>query len=604
MSSRQGRPHKVKQSRVHIVLICIAALGMTQIFNAAVRAERLHSDSSSWTAPKITQHQADGSVQTTHARLHEPIEGNLLYFAGIFAIGLIFCRIYTLQLKKKNKQLEQLVQLRTAELEKQNLELTKANRVKHNFLASMSHEIRNPLNGILGISELLKENPNIHHTEIERANYLHSCASHLHRLIGQLLDYSSLEAGTVLARAVSFNAVSIIHEVVSTYTEVASHKNLEFKVHLPSIQNYWVGDPALFKQVVISLISNSVKYTNAGWIGLKLDLITSETSTMARIIVEDTGTGIPVDKQKHIFADFTRLSEPGESQISGAGLGLNIARQFTELMNGTLRLDSTTQAKSGSKFVLEIPIIIGEPLNHQTPHLNKNIKLLRNKKVLVADDMDFNRYVSKELLSKMGAQVDVAQDGVEALKRLKSEDYFLAILDLNMPKKNGIDVVIEYLAARPSYPPLLIALSAYLTTETEAACLENGFDHFIEKPLDQTKLTEILSDSEELKTTSKKPNTQNLLNYIANNDPDAAFALKKRYQAAFLKELERLQVAIQSNKVSTTRNSLHKLTGLSNLRREEGVAAALKQLSEAHALMPKDEQLLMCQRIAKHLESL
>lgn len=559
-------------------------------------------------APKASAHSEDAEVIPAFAFENTtPGRHSFLAFIGyslclIFSLALIN-RIRTAHLKKRNEELELLVRQRTKELEEQNLALTKANSVKENFLASISHDIRNPLNGILGIAQLLKDDPTTSQVEVERVNHLYSCANYLRRLMGQMLDFTSLESGTLQTKPISFDITKLLKIAINEYQYFAERKGLRLQIHLPPQTHHWIGDPILIKQILITLLSNAIEHTQNGYVSVALETCVEESSAWAIFTVEDSGTGITPSKQDSIFEGFTQLTELAEGDVAGTGLGLAVARRTAELMEGTLTLDSSHQA--GARFILQLPYKLGKQINtNKVPPSIDNARLLENKTVLIADDMDFNRYINNELLTKLGAHVEEAENGEEALNRLLEKDYSLAVLDINMPQKNGIEVVSEYLKQRANTQTIIIALSGYVTAEMEELCLKKGFHHFIEKPLDQAKLSSILDNTEPKSNTSEQTEPASLLNYLANNDPKATEALKRRYQAAFLKELGQLRTAIENDSDKLTRASIHKLTGLSNLRREEIVAEWLANLSEIRYCNGGREALDICQKIEAHIKAL
>ncbi len=524
--------------------------------------------------------------------------GDLVLLAAVI---ILISRWWTQRLRKQNLALETMVNLRTVELERRNLDLIHANHVKQDFLASMSHEIRNPLNGILGITQLLRESDKTDKAESERIRHLHSCASHLHQLLGQVLDYSSLESGKLQARCEPFDVNEVIVDVVAMHRSLAEQKGLNLEVEAPEIQRYWIGDATILRQVLINLLSNAIKYTPSGSVRLQLHVDENPSDTSACFSVEDSGPGIPEDKRDYIFEDFTRLAKPGEGQIPGTGLGLAIASHIARLTGAALRLDASYT--KGARFVLEARYPLGNRIGKgEIAPLDQTARmLLKGKKVLVADDMDFNRYICKELLDSLGASVEMAVDGRQALKLLNQTHFDLAILDINMPELSGIEVVTNYLTDNPIQPPLLVALSAHVTSDMEARCMENGFNHFIEKPLDPEKLRHILH-VQSLSSEAPKQGMESLLDYLAQNDPKAKEALQTRYRESFLKELGQLRNAIRNESTENIRASIHKLKGLSNIQRDATVIELLDRLSEvAHSGSIAQLQPL-CERIEARIE--
>lgn len=486
-----------------------------------------------------------------------------VYIACIAIAVLYIIRAWTRHLRRRNEELEETVTHRTLELERRNLELTEANNIKQYFLASMSHEIRNPMNGILGIARLMKEDSK-NDAGTERINHLYSCARHLHQLLGEVLDYSSLEAGKLQINKVCYNAADLISDVIDIHLEQASEKALELHAEIPEIQYQWIGDPVLLRQILINLVSNAIKYTKTGQVVIRLEV----RERHAIFSVEDNGPGIPLSEQEQIFDKFTRLKNATEQEISGTGLGLSIAKEMSELMQGKLYVDS--EYRSGARFVLDLELDESNlPIQSKAPSTGVyDTNPLRNLRVLVTDDMDFNRYINAQLVKRMGASTDEASSGREALSKLIANNYDLALLDINMPDMTGIEVVREYLEGSPVQPPQLVALSAYKTDIMEASCLAAGFDHFLEKPLEPEKLLRTRNLGPAKQSQIKRPPAnRSLLDYLSQSDPSASTRMEQRYQSSMQKQLLELRSALEHRDNKAQRTIIHKLRGLISLKK-------------------------------------
>ena len=543
------------------------------------------------TGPPYQQHFAilPPLYRTWYAYIGYIISGSILIALGV--------RWWTLRLRKRNEELEAMVNQRTIDLERRQIELIEANNVKQDFLANMSHEIRNPLNGILGITRLMRDD----HPS-ERVTHLYSCANHLHQLLGQTLDYSSLEAGKLSLHPQEFSPTQLADEVIGMHKGLLDEKGLQLHVELPEVNRHWIGDPVLLRQILINLISNAVKYTEHGSVRVKLSYEVNQDTVTARFEVADTGSGIPAEKQDYIFEKFTRLSKAAESTISGTGLGLAIASEMASLMGGTLTLD--TQVKRGATFVLTLPFKLGDEVLQSDVVADglDNTQALRGRHVLIADDMDFNRYVNKEVLEKIGATVHEATDGRLALQALESRQFDIAILDINMPEMTGIQVVQSVLSDSAILPPKFVALSAHTTAKMQASCLAAGFDHFIEKPLDPDKLKGLIDTPIESSPTPSTSLDTSLMDYLAQNDPAAVAKLEARYRASFIEELEHLEQTLQGAVKQTQRDSIHKLKGLVNFKKDAVLSGLLSELSghiEADASMQTCASI--CQQMRAHI---
>ena len=549
-----------------------------------------------------------GPTCQQHFAILPPLYRTWYAYIGYIVTGIIMIalggRWWTLRLRRRNEELEAMVNQRTIDLERRQIELIKANNVKQDFLANMSHEIRNPLNGILGITRLMRDDQARCDQPTERITHLYSCANHLHQLLGQTLDYSSLEAGKLSLHPQEFSPTHLANEVIGMHQGLLDEKGLKLQVELPAAtERNWIGDPVLLRQILINLVSNAVKYTADGSVRVTLNYKVEGSEVSARFEVADTGPGIPAEKQDYIFEKFTRLSKAAESNVPGTGLGLAIASEMARLMGGTLALDP--QVECGATFVLTLPFKLGDTV------LQPNVvasgleayQPLRGRQVLIADDMDFNRYINTAVLEKMGATVHEATDGTTALRALETMHFDLAVLDINMPELNGIEVVQEVLSNSALLPPKFVALSAHTTSEMQAACLASGFDHFIEKPLDPSKLEGLLEDSAERPPAAHATLDNSLLDYLAGNDPIAAAALEARYRASLIKGFEHLQQTLESDDREAKESAIHKLQGLTNLKKDTVLSELLGQLNQ---LIAADASVAncttLCQQIRAHIE--
>jgi signal transduction histidine kinase/DNA-binding NarL/FixJ family response regulator len=519
------------------------------------------------------------------------------YISLLLALAAFGWLHYT---RKRNEALELRLDQRTADLERLTTELLDANRVKQDFLANMSHEIRNPLNGILGIARHMREDSASSEQPSELVAHLYSCSQQLHQLLSQTLDYSSLEVGKLSLRPKAFSPTQIINEVVRMHQPLIDEKKLELRLDLPSETPTWMGDRVLLRQILINLISNAVKYTPKGFVSIRLSDETNGSEVNACFEVSDSGPGIPKDKQDYIFEKFTRLAKAAESSISGAGLGLAVAAEMATLMQGALKLN--TQATSGACFVLTLPFTINDECSASVSN-DAEGQALFGRHVLIADDMDFNRYINKVILQKMGATVHEATDGIGAQLALETMYFDIAILDINMPGLSGIEVVQKILAHDTPLQPVFVALSAHATPEMQAACLVAGFAHFIKKPLDQKKLESLIDQPIESPPPARSALDNSLLNYLAENDPSAVAALENRYRASLIEEVESLQQSIKSYDQYAQGQTIHKLKGLTSFKKDTALLDLLnlmKQYLEVDA--PIKRRLSLCEQMKAHIE--
>ena len=472
----------------------------------------------------------------------------------------------------RTMELEAIVELRSAELEQRTRQLEKVHLEKRNFLTSFSHEIRNPLNGIINISQLLAEEKGLTDTQSELIDYLISCKQHLEQLIIPTLDYSSLEAGIYNCTEESFDVNIILKSIIAMHAHQAASKGLRICMSPTEVRNNWIGAVTPLRQILINLVSNAIKYTTSGTVSLQLSYQQLEDNITATFSIKDTGPGIPMILEDAIFRPLNRLTENQNNQ-PGSGMGLSISRRIAQTLHGTLKLKEP-ETESGAVFELKLPFKLGTAINVNSS-VNKTKLVLNKKSVLLADDMDFNRYAYRILLERMGAIVVEAGNGEQALEKLQSENFDVVILDINMPLMNGIEVAQEYFLTSTVNPPLFIAYSALTDSGTVKKCLSAGFSHFIEKPLTVDKI-KVLFNSKKHKST---PPQGSLLDYLGGEDANKTAQLELRYRRSYAQGLAELMQVIKLRDQIATGSCVHKLRGLACLQNNPNVMKTLDAIA-------------------------
>ncbi len=354
-------------------------------------------------------------------------------------------------------------------------------------------------------------------------------------------------------RIEAFDVHQLIQEVITIFEAEASNKDIELQYKLINpVDSLWIGAPIATRRILIRLLSSAIHDISRGSIRLELEAKYADT-VKACFSITDGNIG---------------LSDTLHQQLV-------LARDMASELGGTVELDNS--CPNGTRLRLTLYFEVGDLVDPATtPRRQAVRKLLQNRRALVADDLDFNRYINTEILSRMGADVVTAQDGTEALQQLQSEQHDLALLDIDMPGLSGIEVVQQYLSSKPSRPTQFIALSAHATGEMEHACIAAGFKYFIHKPLTQKKITAQLAETFNL---TEQPNDTSLLEYLAQDSPTALEQLKARQQKAFQLELQTLKKQHADNDVAGQRRAVHKLTGVASIQRDPLIIELLEQLS-------------------------
>ncbi|MCC5955607.1 MAG: response regulator [Natronohydrobacter sp.] len=368
----------------------------------------------------------------------------------------------------------------------------RANETKSNFLANMSHEMRTPLNGILGISSILSDSV----TEPEHKRMiaiLQDSGNLLMSIINDLLDMTKIEADALELEDIPFCLASLARRIEEVHTLRASEKHLSFSVRLhDSLRKERLGDPHRLMQIIHNLVSNAIKFTRHGFVCVTLRATDPETIVLQ---VDDSGIGMSGEQQARIFEPFTQADSSISRRFGGTGLGMSIVKRLVEMMRGTLEIDSMPGA--GCRITLTLPLPVAD--KSATPLLLDQaatpFRDLTELRVLAADDNRTNQMILGMMLGQLGAQVTMADDGLCALDLYRQGQYDLLLLDISMPRLDGVTLLktlreIENSEGRPHVPAL--AFTANAMTHQVESYLAAGFDGCLTKPLTLQKLREAL----------------------------------------------------------------------------------------------------------------
>ena len=399
----------------------------------------------------------------------------------------------------------------------------RANKAKSRFLANMSHDIRTPMNGIIGMAWLILD------TKLDRRQrkYLENIqrsADGLLGLLNDILDISKIEAGQLLIAHDNFNLLDMIEKVRSSIEFHAQEKGLQlnFPANHTDLDITVKGDELRLRQVLINLIGNSIKFTPKGSVTLQVTPEKTDNNGLGLCCnVSDTGIGIPIEKQKQIFNVFQQADSSMTREYGGSGLGLAISKQLVEMMGGEIALQS--DQNQGTTFIFSIPLDRGEKKENREPQRLNNVR--EKFDILVVDDNQINRELTKALLKKDGHSVKTAENGLIALTLLSETNFDIVLLDVQMPTMDGLttcsiiraiekghDFSSQALSAKliksltqkikGKHIPI-VAITANAMKEDRQMCLDSGMDDFLTKPFVPEQVRDVIATQIRLQRSHK-----------------------------------------------------------------------------------------------------
>ena len=364
----------------------------------------------------------------------------------------------------------------------------KANAAKTDFLSSMSHEIRTPLNAIVGFSQAIQEETTLEAAKQDAKDII-LASQNLLEIVNGILDISKIEANKMEISNTKYNIKTESENLYKLIKPRIGEKPIEFVMNIaPDVPTTLYGDKGKVKEIMTNLLTNAVKYTEQGEINLEISCINKNDNSTIIISVEDTGRGIKPEKIDKLFTKFERLDEDRNTTLEGTGLGLAITKRLVEMMNGKIIVQSVFG--SGSKFTVYLPqkIIYDKELKVDS---QKEVLNLVNKKVLVVDDNDLNLKIADRLLKKYNLQVDTCKSGYECLEKIKDQTYDLIFMDDMMPKMSGTET-LHIIQESPTFKTKVIALTANAIEGMKEKYIEEGFNDYLAKPIDNDELEKVL----------------------------------------------------------------------------------------------------------------
>ena len=358
------------------------------------------------------------------------------------------------------------------------------------FLANMSHEIRTPLNGLLGLAQILRDDlQGDQHQRTEMFDTMIKSGDHLRSIVDDILDYSKLMAGRMDIEQVAVDLPRLVRESADSLAPMARSKGLHFAVLIAEdVPATVLGDPVRLRQILLNLLSNSIKFTSEGEVEVSVGL--GDTAGRVRVTVRDTGIGMSADGLLMLFRDFTQIDASTKRRFGGTGLGLVITKQLVENLGGTIVVESVLGA--GSRFVVEIPLVACASVSLPIV-TNADCRLPASFRILVAEDNAVNRRIAEVMLKQTGASLDMVEDGAAAVRQHRESPYDLIFMDCNMPEMDGFEATaaIRGLVGEASKVPI-IALTANALSEDRQRCLDAGMTDHLPKPVRREDLHDML----------------------------------------------------------------------------------------------------------------
>jgi signal transduction histidine kinase/ActR/RegA family two-component response regulator len=368
-----------------------------------------------------------------------------------------------------------------------------ANVMKSEFLANMSHEIRTPLNGVLAMAQVMTMHP-LPDAQRERLDVVRQSGETLLAVLNDLLDISKIEAGRLEIETAPFDICEVVAGAVAAFTSMANEKGLSFAVEIrDAAKGRWLGDSARLRQIIYNLVSNALKFTEAGSVRLTIDSIEVDGLAMLSASIVDTGIGIAPEALPKLFQKFVQADSSVTRRFGGTGLGLAICRQIAELMGGTINIQSTLGEGTRCEVLLPLPWIgpaIALPIPAR-PTLNAPDGDLGRLRILAAEDNPTNRLVLKTVLQAIGVEPVIVDNGRLAVDYWKSSPVDLVLMDVQMPVLDGLLATreIRALEAERGLPRTpIIALSANAMKHQVDEYLAAGMDAHLAKPIQLEKL--------------------------------------------------------------------------------------------------------------------
>ena len=426
-----------------------------------------------------------------------PVSYWLLAIAASYIFSLLVATIYYQISGKKHREKQYAADLKKA------AELAKsANEAKTRFLFNMSHDIRTPMNAIIGFSGLLEKNLQNEEKAKEYLGKICSSGNLLMTIINQILEIARIESGTTALQLKAEDINTLFHTVNTVFEEDVRKKNLQYSVDLDVYHTFILCDRVKLQEIMLNIISNAIKYTSDGHgVHVKIYEKDSEDPRKARLIFtcEDTGIGMSEEYLPHIFEEFSREHTTTENKVAGTGLGLPIVKSMIELMGGSIQVESTQGV--GTKFTVDISFDTAseeDVYRNQISEQPDALKILKGRNILLAEDNDLNAEIAIELLAEQKIITDRAEDGAECLDKLEKAVagyYDMILMDIQMPVMDGYDAAarIRRMKDEKKASIPIVAMTANAFAEDRQKAISMGMNDHVAKPIDMNVLLPVIA---------------------------------------------------------------------------------------------------------------
>lgn len=412
------------------------------------------------------------------------------FFPDLFLINFLLCIVVIIMyFTIENPDVKLINQLEIAKDQ-----ADKANQAKTEFLSSMSHEIRTPLNAIVGFSECMLPSTDL--TEIKGfAKDIVDASHNLLEIVNGILDISKIEAGRMEIIPKEYNPREVFNSLCKLVKPRIGNKPIEFKTNIsPDLPGILKGDMGKVKQIVLNLLTNAAKYTDEGNIEFNVTCVNRQDTKkcLLYIAVKDTGRGIKKEDISKLFNKFERIDEDRNTTIEGTGLGLAITKNLAEMMGGKITVDSKFEEGSVFRVYIEQDIISMEVPESNTEEIQIDYNANQGKRILIVDDSKINLKVANQILKPYNFNVKLVESGYECLEVMETSTFDLILMDIMMPKMNGVET-LRRLKEMDGFDIPVVALTADAIEGTDEKYLNAGFDAYLSKPIDRYELDRVLN---------------------------------------------------------------------------------------------------------------